>query len=135
MSDKCTCCPYGYHIDVDFVSFLQKMDGKTNVATHATTATTATAINTNNNNSSASGSGSTRHLSTKTKTNHTSSGGSSNHHRKHNQQQQQQHEQNTHFQQQQQRSINSDKLQKSMEYVIDEVVRELVVLVESWSGH
>lgn len=28
MSEKCNCCPYGYHIDVDFVTFLQTLGGK-----------------------------------------------------------------------------------------------------------
>ncbi|CAF0716070.1 unnamed protein product [Brachionus calyciflorus] len=28
MSEKCTCCPYGYHIDVDFVTFLNTLGGK-----------------------------------------------------------------------------------------------------------
>jgi hypothetical protein len=27
MSEKCTCCPYGYHIDTDFVTFLHDMGG------------------------------------------------------------------------------------------------------------
>jgi hypothetical protein len=28
MSEKCNCCPYGYHIDLDFVTFLQTLGGK-----------------------------------------------------------------------------------------------------------
>ncbi|RNA00707.1 KN motif and ankyrin repeat domain-containing 1 [Brachionus plicatilis] len=28
MSEKCTCCPYGYHIDVDFVTFLNNFGQK-----------------------------------------------------------------------------------------------------------
>ena len=28
MSEKCTCCPYGYHIDTDFVTFLHDLGGK-----------------------------------------------------------------------------------------------------------
>jgi hypothetical protein len=28
MSEKCACCPYGYHIDTDFVSFLHDMGDK-----------------------------------------------------------------------------------------------------------
>ncbi len=28
MSEKCTCCPYGYHIDTDFVTFLHDLNGK-----------------------------------------------------------------------------------------------------------
>jgi hypothetical protein len=28
MSEKCNCCPYGYHIDVDFVTYLQTLGGK-----------------------------------------------------------------------------------------------------------
>lgn len=28
MNEKCTCCPYGYHIDVDFVSFVNNFDEK-----------------------------------------------------------------------------------------------------------
>ena len=26
MSEKCSCCPYGYHIDVGFVNFCQTLD-------------------------------------------------------------------------------------------------------------
>ena len=28
MSEKCNCCPYGFHIDVDFVNFLETLDSK-----------------------------------------------------------------------------------------------------------
>lgn len=28
MSEKCLCCPYGYHIDVDFVTFVNNFDEK-----------------------------------------------------------------------------------------------------------
>lgn len=28
MSEKCSCCPYGYHIDVDFVTFINNFDEK-----------------------------------------------------------------------------------------------------------
>lgn len=28
MSEKCNCCPYGFHIDTDFVKFLETLDSK-----------------------------------------------------------------------------------------------------------
>jgi hypothetical protein len=28
MNEKCNCCPYGFHIDTDFVNFLDSLDGK-----------------------------------------------------------------------------------------------------------
>jgi hypothetical protein len=28
MSEKCSCCPYGYHIDVGFVNFCETLDTK-----------------------------------------------------------------------------------------------------------
>jgi hypothetical protein len=31
MSEKCTCCPYGYHIDTDFVGFLHDLGGSKNL--------------------------------------------------------------------------------------------------------
>jgi hypothetical protein len=28
MSEKCSCCPYGYHIDVGFVNYCQTLGGQ-----------------------------------------------------------------------------------------------------------